>query len=236
MKSWFLKFFTSSIGRKLLMALTGIFLILFLVVHLAGNLQLLANDGGESFNLYADFMSKNPLIQVISKGNFFFIILHAIVGTMLWMKNREARGSQGYAVQKTRATQTNPYFAKYMWFFGVIIFVFILVHLYQFWFAMKFNAAGAGLGTATYGEVVVKDLYKLVSTTFMDPLFVAFYVVCMAIIAFHFWHGFHSAFQTIGWNHPKYTPMIQFLGKAYAVLIPLGYAVIPVWFYFSHQH
>ncbi len=234
MKNWFIRFTTSSIGRKLLMALTGIFLILFLAVHLVGNLQLLKDDNGAAFNLYADFMSQNPLIQFISKGNFFFILLHAVLGTYLWLANGRARGSRGYAVKKTRATATNPFFARYMWFLGVIVFVFILIHLYQFWFAMHYAGDAAGLTLATYDGTTVKDLYSLVKVTFSDPFFVVFYAVCMAVIGFHLWHGFHSAFQTIGWNHPKYTPLIAGLGKVYAVVVPAGFALIPIVFYLRH--
>ncbi len=232
MSNWFIGFFTSSIGRKLLMALSGLFLILFLVIHLIGNLQLLNDDNGVAFNTYAAFMGHNPLIQFISIGNFAFIVLHTIVGTALWLKNCAARGSQGYAVEKTRATQTNPALAKYMWFFGIIMLVFIILHLAQFWFKMKTGAADVQIVTIE-GEQV-KDLYTLVSATFSNLGFVLFYVVCMIVIALHLWHGFQSAFQTIGWNHPKYTPIIQFLGKAYSVLVPLGFAVIPIVFYLRH--
>lgn len=234
MKSWFLRFFTSSIGKKLLMSLTGLFLILFLLVHLAGNLQLLNSDGGQSFNIYADFMAHNPLIQFISKGNFFFILLHAIVGTVLWIQNRAARGQERYAVEKTRATRANPFFAKYMWFLGMIVFIFILVHLAQFWAVMKFGKVGIDVAYVNYGEKDIKDLYTLVDAAFTNLTFVIFYVVCMIVITFHLWHGFHSAFQTIGWSHPKYTPVIHFLGKAYSILIPLGYAIIPIIFYLKN--
>ncbi|MFN7404963.1 MAG: succinate dehydrogenase, partial [Cyclobacteriaceae bacterium] len=95
---WIVDMFTSTLGRKLLMALTGLFLILFLAVHLAGNFQLLKDDGGRAFNIYAEFMSTNALIQVVSKGNFFFILLHTFMAIALTIKNRKARGPEGYAV------------------------------------------------------------------------------------------------------------------------------------------
>lgn len=227
---WFGRFFTSSIGQKLLMGLTGLFLILFLVVHLAGNLQLLYDDGGVAFNAYADFMGHNPLIQFVSKGNFAFIILHAVLGLYLYVKNKMARGGQKYAVTKVRAVNTNPGFAKNMAILGSILLIFILVHLYQFWLQMKL-----GIVTTTMVDgTEVSNLYALVSATFTDPLFVVFYVACMAVLSFHLWHGFQSAFQTFGWNHPKYTPAIQFVGKAYAVLVPFGFAIIPILFYLKN--
>jgi len=235
MKSWFTTFFTSSIGKKTIMALNGLFLILFLMVHLAGNLQLLNADGGQAFNIYADFMAHNGLIQTISKGNFFFILLHSVLGVGLWIQNRAARGNEGYAVKKTRAaTATNAGFAKNMWFLGVIIFVFVVVHLVQFWGQMKFGETGANVSMVDYEGQQVKNLYALVETTFTNLGFVVFYVVCMVIIAFHLWHGFQSAFQTLGWNHKKFSSVIKLAGKAYAVLVPAGFAIIPIVFYIEH--
>lgn len=229
---WFSRFLTSSIGQKLVMSLTGLFLILFLVVHLAGNLQLLADDGGHSFNVYADFMSNNGLIQFISKGNFAFILLHAILGIYLWGKNRAARGSKRYAVTNVRAVNTHPGFARNMAFLGAIVLVFILIHLYQFWLQMKIG----NVALVSYeGGEEIGDLYEKVRIAFMSPGFVIFYVVSMAVIAFHLWHGFQSAFQSLGLNHQKYTPVIQFLGKAYAILIPLLYAIIPIVFYLKNS-
>lgn len=210
------------------MGLSGIFLILFLTVHLTGNLQLLYQDEGEAFNSYAYFMGHNGLIQFISKGNFALILLHAIIGIYLWVRNKAARGTERYAVQKTRAVNTHPGFAKNMWFLGIIIFVFIAIHLYQFWFQMKFGE----LGMVSYnGQEPVKDLYSLVKLTFTNLPFVLFYLFCMIIIGFHLWHGFQSAFQTLGVNHPKYSPFIRLLGKIYSVAIPFGFAIIPIILY-----
>lgn len=228
---WIVRFLTSSIGQKLLMGLTGLFLILFLAVHLVGNLQLLYDDGGEAFNAYADFMGNNTLIQIVSKGNFLFILLHAVVGLYLWLSNKAARGKTKYAKQKVRAVNTNPGFAKNMAVLGTILLVFILIHLYQFWLKMKMGA----VDTVVVDGAEVSNLYALVSTTFSDPLFVVFYVICMAVVAFHLWHGFQSAFQTFGVNHPKYSPAIHLLGKAYSVLIPLGFAIIPIVFYLRNS-
>ena len=227
---WLGKFLTSSIGQKLIMALTGIFLLLFLTVHLMGNLQLLHDDGGLAFNAYAEFMGHNPFIQFVSKGNFFFIALHAIVGLMLWAKNRAARGSQKYAVQKVRAVNTNAGFAKNMAVLGTVLLIFIIIHLYQFWFQSKFG----NLPTVTHDGEQMGNLYGLVAATYTNIGFVVFYVACMMVLAFHLWHGFQSAFQTLGLNHQKYTPAIHFLGKAYAILIPFGFAIIPVIFYLQN--
>ena len=225
--SWLTSFFTSSIGRKLIMSLTGLFLVIFLIVHLMGNLQLLINDEGEQFNLYAKFMTTNPLIQFISIGNYFFILLHAVIGIGLWQKNRAARSSR-YAVN---STSTSSFSSRNMAWLGIIIFVFILIHLWQFWFQMKFG----DLPLRTYGDTAgVKDLYVPVKAAFTNIAFVIFYVVCMVVIALHLWHGFQSGFQTLGLNHRKYTPVIKAVGALISILVPLGFAIIPIVFYARH--
>lgn len=227
--SWFTNFLTSSIGRKLLMSLTGLFLIVFLLVHLIGNLQLLIDDGGESFNIYAKFMTTNPVIQFTSYGLYFFILLHAIQGLLIWRKNTAARGEKGYEVKVTRAVNTNATIARKMGWLGTIILVFILLHMYQFWLQMKMGA----VNYVDYGPEAmnVKDLHELVVAAFASPVYVVIYVTSMIVIGFHLWHGFHSAFQTLGLNHKKYTPFIHIVGKVYAVLVPLAFAAIPIAMY-----
>lgn len=228
--NWFTNFLTSSIGRKLIMSLTGLFLILFLVVHLIGNLQLLYSDEGEKFNLYARFMTTFPPIKIISYGLYALILLHAVQGWILWRKNVTARGPQGYAVKVTRATNTNARAASNMGWLGTIIFVFLLIHLYQFWLQMKMGA----LESKIYEGEAVADLYTIVKATYMNIGFVMFYVVSMVVIAFHLWHGFQSAFQTLGWNHRKYSPLIRVIGKIYAVVVPALFALIPLYMYFKN--
>jgi succinate dehydrogenase cytochrome b subunit len=227
---WFGKFITSSIGRKLIMSLTGLFLILFLIVHLMGNLQLLHDDGGEAFNLYARFMTTNPVIKIISYSLYTFILLHAFLGIYLWLKNRAARGSKGYAVTDVKAVNTNAGFAKNMGWLGGIVFIFLLIHMYQFWFQMHMDA----VPYATYAGEEVKNLFEPVQVAFTGIGFVVFYVVCMAILGFHLWHGFQSAFQTLGLSHQKWSPAIRFLGKAYAIIVAVLFAVIPIAFYLKY--
>ena len=221
---WIINLFTSSIGQKLVMSLTGIFLITFLPVHLLGNLQLLADDGGESFNVYAKFMTGNPVIKTVSYGLYLFILLHIVQGFMLWFQNRNARESR-YAV---KATVNSSWASRNMGPLGMILLIFLIVHLVQFWLRMK-------MGTLDLVDIdgeQVKDLYGPVYVAFKNILFVIFYVVCMAFIGLHLSHGFQSAFQSLGLNHKKYTPLIKGLGIAYSILIPLGFAIIPLYFYF----
>lgn len=226
--SWLTNFFTSSLGRKVIMSLTGIFLITFLVVHLIGNLQLLLHDGGDQFNIYAAFMTTNPLIKTTSYLLYFGILLHAVQGWLIWSKNRAARGSQRYAVHVTRATNTNASAAKNMGWLGTIIAVFLVLHLYQFWLQMKLGT----LDPVTIDGETVKNLYIPVAAAFSNIGYVIFYVVCMIVIAFHLYHGFQSAFQTLGLNHRRWSPLIKLVGTIYSILIPLGFAIIPIYFYF----
>jgi len=223
---WIINFFTSSIGRKLIMSLTGLFLILFLVVHLAGNLQLLKGDGGVSFNAYAYFMTTNPLISTIAWGNYFFIALHAIMGIVIWAKNKAAKGST-YSV---RSNAKVSWASKNMALLGTLILAFILIHMGDFWWKMKMDTVP--YITIEGMDHQVKDLYSKVSHTFSNPWMVAAYLVGLLTLSFHLWHGFQSAFQTLGLNHPKYSPIIKGLGKLFAVIVPLGYAVIPLYYFF----
>jgi succinate dehydrogenase / fumarate reductase cytochrome b subunit len=227
--SWFSNFLTSSIGKKIIMSLTGLFLISFLVIHLIGNLQLLNDDGGESFNLYAYFMTHNPLIKTVSYLLYASILLHAVQGWALWRKNRQARGGQRYAVKATRAVGTNSFAASNMGWLGTIIFIFIVIHMYQFWLQMKLG----NTGMATYDGQQVKDLYALVSVAYSNLGYVIFYVVSMVVIGYHLLHGFQSAFQTLGINHRKYTPFIKGVGLVISILLPLGFAIIPLYMYFA---
>lgn len=226
--NWFSNFITSSIGQKLVMSLTGLFLIIFLVVHLIGNLQLLKDDGGLSFNAYAYFMTTNPLIKAASIGLYFFILLHAVQGILLAIKNRKARGPHRYAVQSSENTS---FASRQMALLGILILAFLGIHLGDFWYQMKFTSNLSMVENTILG-FAVKDLYAKVRMTFSQPWFVIVYVISMAVLALHLWHGFQSAFQTLGLHHRKYTPLIQVIGKVYAILIPLGFAIIPIVFYF----
>jgi succinate dehydrogenase / fumarate reductase, cytochrome b subunit len=221
---WFLDLFSSSLGRKVLMALTGLFLILFLAVHLAGNLQLLKEDGGESFNVYAKLMTTNPLIKTISYGNYAFILLHIFMAGYLTRKNRAARGNQGYA----EPGKSSSLASRNMGILGTMLLIFLIIHMKDFWAQMHWG----GIPTATYDGVEVKDLYAIVSMAFSEAWYVILYIICMIGLAFHLWHGFSSAFQTLGLNHMKYNPVINFVGRVFAVIVPAAFALIPIWMFF----
>lgn len=216
---WITDFFSSTLGRKLIMALTGLFLITFLAVHLAGNLQLLKDDGGKSFNIYAEFMSTNPLIQTVSKVNFALILIHIVWAIVLTRKNKTARG-QSYA----KSNQSSHWTSRNMGILGTIIFIFLVVHLRHFYAEMHWG----GIPTVSYEGKEVRDIYTTVSFWFGKAWYAGLYVVCMIGLAFHLWHGFSSAFQTLGLNHVKYNPVIDFVGKTFAIVVPALFALIPI--------
>ena len=224
---WFFEFLRSSIGRKLIMSLTGLFLISFLVVHLAGNLALLAGDQGEAFNTYAYFMTNNPLIKTVSYGLYFFIILHTIQGLAIAFYNRRAK-TRRYEV-KTLAN--GSWASKNMALLGTLILAFLLIHMGDFWLKMKLNQLDY-VEVAAYDHPV-KDLYSRVSIAFQEWWIVLVYVIGQIVLAFHLLHGFASAFQTLGLNHPKYTPLIKTVGVIFSILVPLGFAIIPIIMFIS---
>lgn len=223
---WIVDLFTSTLGRKLLMALTGLFLILFLAVHLAGNLQLLKDDGGRAFNIYAEFMSTNALIQTISKGNFFFILLHIGISLALTVKNRKARGPVGYAVSSSKSSIWS---SRNMGILGTLVLVFLVIHLKDFWGQMHYG----GMAKVSYDGAEYRDIYTTVSLWFDKGWYVGLYVFCMIAVSFHLWHGFTSAFQTLGLNHSKYNPVINLVGRAFAIVVPALFAWIPISMFFN---
>lgn len=226
--SWLTKFLSSSIGQKVIMSLTGIFLMLFLVVHLLGNFQLLKDDGGEAFNTYAFFMTHNPLIKIISYSLYAFILLHTVQGLRLYSANRTARGNARYAVTHTRNSERS---ARNMAWLGIIIFIFLILHLWQFWLQMKMGVLPA-VEVEAYTHPV-QNLYLPVAEAFQNIYYVVFYVICMIVVGFHLWHGFWSSMQTLGLAHRKYTPFIKGFGYVYSIGMAVGFALIPILSYFS---
>ena len=219
--SWFTNAMSSTLGRKLLMAATGLFLIIFLVVHLAGNLQLLKDDGGQAFNIYAEFMTSNPLIKTTSYLLYATFLIHIIWAIMLTVQNSKAR-PVGYA--KSGASTNSTWSSRNMGILGTIIAIFLGIHLYNFWYQMHWG----GIPTVTYEGETYKNLFDVVDKAFAVWWIVAIYVVSMLGLMFHLFHGFQSAFQTLGLNHPKYNALIKGVGTAFAVIVPALFAAIPI--------
>jgi len=210
-------FFASTIGRKLLMAFTGLFLCSFLVVHLLGNLLLFKNDGGAAFNQYSGFMSTNLLIRTIEIGLFASLAVHSIVGTRLWLANRRVRPER-YAV--SGASETSTVSSRITFITGSVVFIFLVIHLRTFFIPSRFGGADA-------------SMYEAVKQAFSSPLYSAFYVVALILLAYHLQHGFQSAFQTLGIRGKKYQPLIEAAGFLFWFVIPLGFATMPLYFVFG---
>lgn len=215
---WLFQSLNSSIGKKILMALTGILLILFLLVHLIGNFQLFAGDGGEAFNNYSATLRSLPFVTVIEAALGLLFLVHAINGIYLWYKNKQAR-PVAYKIKKPSKGASTA--SRTMALTGSIVFIFLVVHLRTFWYAHVIETHN---GT----------LFDLVVESFRSPVYSGFYILAMAILGFHLNHGFQSAFQTFGWNHSKYFPFIQKLGTIYAVIMAVGFASMPVYFLFFY--
>lgn len=226
--SWIKDTLTSSIGRKLVMSLTGLFLIVFLLTHLIGNLSLLKCDGGDSFNEYAHMMKHNPLIMVGEIVMFLAFVFHIVDGFILLMKNRAARPI-GYAV--STKSKTRSFASKMMGPLGMAIMVLLLWHLYNF-FSYKYTAElMGGISMVTVNGVDMPDLASIVYVDFNQLYQVIIYLVFMIILSFHLHHGFRSAFQSLGLSHKKYNKLIKYAGTAYAILVPLGFALLPILIY-----
>jgi len=223
------QFFNTSIGKKLLVGATGLFLCSFIIVHLAGNLQLLKNDEGAAFNAYAAFMGHNSLIQFIAWGLKIVILVHAIIALQLTFRNRAARPVK-YAVNP--GNQTSSWFSRQMAIMGSILLIFLIIHLADFWWKFHYGDVPAK-SYEGYTEPL-KDLYFTVHEAFKIWWLVAIYVIGMIGLSFHLVHGFKSAFQTFGLNHVKYNGLINFVGLwLFSIAIPVGYAIIPLVIYFN---
>ena len=207
------------------MSLTGLFLCLYLVIHVAGNLQLFFNDGGEAFNTYAHFMTGNPLIKVVAWATKVTIILHAFIGIYLWYVNKKAKGTTNKVTNKS-----SSWSSRNMAFLGTVLLAFIVIHLQNFWWQTFIGATPV----VDYGHGDIDDLYLVVSEAFKQTWIVVLYVVSMVAVGYHMVHGFQSGFQSLGLNHKKYMPFIQTLSTwVFAIIIPALFAAMPLYFYFK---
>lgn len=219
--------FGSSIGKKLIVALAGLFLILFLLVHLGINLTLILCESTKPFNTAAHFLASNYISKIFEIILFSAFILHIIYTLILQIKNWLSRPNR-YRIPNYSQIS---FFSKFMIWLGGIILIFLVLHLADFFFKTKFGHVEEIIydnGTS------YPDLSSLVIQKFQLPGFVIFYIVCFLILGFHLWHGFQSAFQTLGLNHKYYTPIIKIIGWIYTVLVVSGFTIIPVVIYFTH--
>jgi succinate dehydrogenase / fumarate reductase, cytochrome b subunit len=218
----FKKLFTSSIGKKFLMGLTGLFLISFLVIHCTINSMIFFNDGGTLFNEWAHFMSHNYIVRVLEVGLFAGLIAHIIQGLLLWKQNNKARPVK-YAMEN--ASSNSKWYSRSMGLLGTLLLFFLILHISKFWVGTK---------VALYGTGEEHNLYTEMQTYFKENLWaVIAYVLGVVSLFWHLIHGFPSAFQTLGLNHKRYTPVIHSVGVAFSVIVSALFALMPLAFYFE---
>ena len=212
----------STITRKALMALTGLFLCFFLVIHLLGNLQLLlpAQQAKESFNSYSHLLSGNIFIKIISYVLYTAIVVHCVDALVITLKNKKTAGK--YAVDNR--AKVSKWYSRNMGILGTIILVFLVFHFKDFWYQYKF-------GTLPLDEEGNKDLYTIVIAAYRDWWYVLFYVLSMFALGYHLLHGFFSAARSLGVYHPKYVAWIRTFGTGYSYVIAIGFAIIPIYIY-----
>ena len=214
--------FSSSIGKKLIMGITGLFLISFLIVHCFLNSLVFFDNTGVLFNEGAHFMGTNWIIRAMEVVLMAGLLLHIVQGARLTFQNQAARPEK-YAYNNGNAN--SKWYSRSMGLLGTLLLIFLIVHLSQFWRVSRFT------GIPTTDAAGNEDLYAVMKETFSNIWFVILYVLSMISLAYHLLHGFASAFQTMGWNHKKYTPMIKAIGVWFSILIPLIFAAMPVWIY-----
>ena len=218
----FQRYFSSSVGTKLLIGITGLLLFLYMVLHLAGNALLFA--GPDVFNGYSHFLLSNPLILPIELGLLAIFLLHVYKTVRMLVANRAARpvgyqkkANAGHTSRKSFASST-------MILSGLILVLFIVVHVKQFKFGTFYETASA---------VPIRDLYRTELEVFRNPFWVLFYVIGTLVVGLHLRHGIASGFQSIGFDHPLYTRRLTIIGIALAVIIGAGLGIIPVWVYLT---
>ncbi|MEJ7739783.1 MAG: succinate dehydrogenase cytochrome b subunit [Chitinophagaceae bacterium] len=229
------QFFTSSVGKKLVMSLTGIFLITFLVVHVGLNACIWAMDNGEMFNKSAHFMGTTVVIRIIEVGLFAGIILHIIQGYVLEAKNMSRRG-RGYAINP--GNKSSRWYTRTMGLLGTLIFLFLILHVYTFWVPSRFGGVGniPPLSEVDYNGKTYHNLFAKMQEVFQNPVIVIVYVLGCISLAYHLMHGFHSAFRTLGVHNNRYLKMLRSVGVGFSVIICLTFAMMPVSFYLGWVH
>jgi succinate dehydrogenase / fumarate reductase cytochrome b subunit len=212
--------FTSSVGKKLVMAFTGLFLISFLIIHVYLNAQIFLPDGQAKFDAGAHFMGTNPITRILEFGLVAGFLLHIIQGLMLWRQNSAKRSAGRYAVKAGNAT--SKWYSRSMGLLGTLVLLFLIMHTAHFWIPNRASQFATG-------EEI--DLYGKMKETFQNPIVVALYVAGCISLCFHLIHGFYSAFQTLGMGTPRYKTVIRNAGIAFSIIVSIMFAMMPIAFY-----
>ena len=207
--------------------LSGFFLVLFLLGHLLGNLQLFipGEDGQKQFNEYALFMTTNPAVKILSVLTYSSIILHTILTLFLVFQSSSAR-DVNYLQSSGNANST--WGSKNMAVLGTLILVFIVIHMKSFWYEMHFGV----IGLDQWGN---KDLHTVTVTAFNELWYVLFYVLSMVVLAIHLKHGVESVFQTLGIKTRRYVSLIHKAAYGFALIVPAAFASIPIYLYVTQS-
>lgn len=233
----FKQMFTSSVGKKLIMGFTGIFLILFLIVHAGLNACIWASYfideaiPGITFNKAAHFMGSNALPRILEIGLFVGIFLHILQGYLLTIENRSKR-SVGYAVSYSKGSK---WYSRSMAILGTLLLMFLIMHIYHFWTPSRLGGKFGikGLESFEYNGTEYHNLYAAMQNIFTNIYVVVLYVLACGSLAYHLAHGFQSAFKTIGVHNRRYHALISSIGYGFAIIVPLVFALMPISFYFN---
>ncbi len=207
--------FTTSVGQKLVMAITGLSLIGFLVVHCYVNALIFLDDSGGKFVEAASFMSHNPIIRILEVGLILGFLVHIIQGLRLVFANAGKRKVK-YKVKPGNAT--SKWYSRYMGILGTLLLLFLIIHMGHFWWPNR---------TGQFAEEA--DMFVKMKTVFQSPAIVAVYVVGCLSLAFHLTQGFYAAFQSMGWTSARYASLIRGVGIGFAIIVPLIFAAMPIW-------
>ncbi len=229
------RFFKSSIGQKLLMSVSGLFLIVFLLVHLLANLFLLA--GSDAFNIIVHFMDTNPLIQIMQPVLALGFIVHIIYASILTIQNQKARPK---SYDKVALSHSSTWSSRNMYVLGAFVLIFLVIHMFNFFWKMKVSGDPLLADVVVNGETMHNG-YALVAGLFTDPtlgiVYSLVYILGAIFLGLHLRHAFWSAFQTIGLSNQLWRQRLTALGNIYALVIAVGFAIIPIFFLiFGMEH
>ena len=215
-----LKYLASSVGRKYIMALTGLIWSGFVFTHMLGNMLIFVS--AEAYNKYAHALVSNPLIYVAEAALVITLLMHAVNGIQLWLKNQSTKPLK-YAVT-AKGVKGASLASKSMVYSGSITLVFVVLHLVTFKYGTVYEVS--------YGDKPIRDLHRLVIEVFQQPAYVGWYLLCLVLLGVHLFHGFSSSFQTLGLNHPRYNILIKKAGMLYGIAVAAGFLSQPLYVFF----
>ncbi|NQU88659.1 MAG: succinate dehydrogenase cytochrome b subunit [Mariniphaga sp.] len=219
-------FLTASIGKKFIMSISGLFLMMFILVHLAINILLIFDDSGELFNQGAHYMATNPIIKIMEPLLGLGFMIHIIWSFVISYQNWRARPVR-YA--KTNTGESSTWASRNMLILGALVLVFLVIHIINFYWIIKFDPHS--IPEVSIGGKMMEDTYSLVSDLFINSiLFSIFYILGAVLLGLHLTHGFWSSFQTLGINNKNWMKRLEWIARIYAIIVAIGFSIIPLYF------